>query len=140
MNSVSSGSSFVNIGERTNVTGSAKFKKLILAGDYDAAVEVARDQVESGAHLLADAGPVHPGAHGHDAADAVGALDAGELQRRAAPAPGRHRRRILLEAVGTLAHPPVGVVHPAGADLEQHLLLERAPVDRDAAPADGTAL
>ena len=37
MNSVSSGSSFVNIGERTNVTGSAKFKKLILAGDYDAA-------------------------------------------------------------------------------------------------------
>ena len=37
----SSGSSFVNIGERTNVTGSAKFKKLILSGDYEAAVEVA---------------------------------------------------------------------------------------------------
>lgn len=36
---------FVNIGERTNITGSARFKKLILAGDYDAAVEVARDQV-----------------------------------------------------------------------------------------------
>ena len=35
---------FVNIGERTNVTGSAKFKKLILAGDYDAAVEVARSR------------------------------------------------------------------------------------------------
>jgi 5-methyltetrahydrofolate--homocysteine methyltransferase len=32
---------FINIGERTNVTGSAKFKKLILAGDYTAAVEVA---------------------------------------------------------------------------------------------------
>lgn len=52
MNSVSSGSSFVNIGERTNVTGSAKFKKLILTGDYDAAVEVARDQVENGAQVI----------------------------------------------------------------------------------------
>jgi 5-methyltetrahydrofolate--homocysteine methyltransferase len=47
-----SGSSFVNIGERTNVTGSAKFKKLILAGDYEAAVEVARDQVENGAQII----------------------------------------------------------------------------------------
>jgi 5-methyltetrahydrofolate--homocysteine methyltransferase len=52
VNVVSSGSSFVNIGERTNVTGSAKFKKLILAGDYDAAVEVARDQVENGAQVI----------------------------------------------------------------------------------------
>ncbi len=52
MNSASSGSSFVNIGERTNVTGSAKFKKLILAGDFDAAVEVARDQVENGAQVI----------------------------------------------------------------------------------------
>ena len=43
---------FVNIGERTNVTGSAKFKKLILAGDYDAAVAVARDQVEAGAQII----------------------------------------------------------------------------------------
>jgi 5-methyltetrahydrofolate--homocysteine methyltransferase len=43
---------FVNIGERTNVTGSAKFKKLILADDYDAAVEVARDQVENGAQII----------------------------------------------------------------------------------------
>src|ERR671912_189893 len=43
---------FVNIGERTNVTGSAKFKKLILAGDYDAAVTVARDQVEAGAQII----------------------------------------------------------------------------------------
>ncbi len=47
-----SGSRFVNIGERTNVTGSAKFKKLILAGDYEAAVEVARDQVENGAQII----------------------------------------------------------------------------------------
>ncbi len=43
---------FVNIGERTNVTGSAKFKKLILAGDYDAAVAVALDQVEAGAQII----------------------------------------------------------------------------------------
>jgi 5-methyltetrahydrofolate--homocysteine methyltransferase len=46
------GSAFVNIGERTNITGSAKFKKLILADDYDAAVEVARDQVENGAQII----------------------------------------------------------------------------------------
>jgi len=43
---------FVNIGERTNVTGSAKFKKLILAGDYDAAVAVALEQVEAGAQII----------------------------------------------------------------------------------------
>jgi 5-methyltetrahydrofolate--homocysteine methyltransferase len=42
----------VNIGERCNVTGSARFKKLVLAGDYDAAVEVARDQVENGAQII----------------------------------------------------------------------------------------
>jgi 5-methyltetrahydrofolate--homocysteine methyltransferase len=46
------GARFVNIGERCNVTGSARFKKLILNGDYDAAVEVARDQVENGAQIL----------------------------------------------------------------------------------------
>ena len=40
---------FVNIGERTNVTGSARFKKLIMADDYETAVEVAREQVENGA-------------------------------------------------------------------------------------------
>jgi 5-methyltetrahydrofolate--homocysteine methyltransferase len=43
---------FINIGERTNVTGSAKFKKLILDGDYAAAVEVARQQVEAGAQII----------------------------------------------------------------------------------------
>ncbi|TYC86221.1 methionine synthase [Novosphingobium sp. BW1] len=47
-----SGSRFVNIGERTNVTGSAKFKKLIMAGDYATAVEVARQQVENGAQVI----------------------------------------------------------------------------------------
>ena len=44
--------SFVNVGERTNVTGSAAFKKLILAGDYAKAVEVARQQVENGAQVI----------------------------------------------------------------------------------------
>ena len=43
---------FVNIGERTNVTGSARFRKLITAGDYPAALAVARDQVENGAQIL----------------------------------------------------------------------------------------
>ena len=43
---------FSNIGERTNVTGSRKFARLILAGEYDAAVEIARQQVESGAVML----------------------------------------------------------------------------------------
>ncbi|WP_454598593.1 methionine synthase [Qipengyuania sp. SM2507] len=43
---------FVNIGERTNVTGSARFKQLVMAGDYDTAVEVARSQVENGAQVI----------------------------------------------------------------------------------------
>ncbi|MEL6472914.1 MAG: methionine synthase [Pseudomonadota bacterium] len=43
---------FINIGERTNVTGSAKFRKLITAGDYPAAVDVARQQVENGAQII----------------------------------------------------------------------------------------
>jgi 5-methyltetrahydrofolate--homocysteine methyltransferase len=43
---------FVNVGERTNVTGSARFRKLITAGDYTAALAVARDQVENGAQIL----------------------------------------------------------------------------------------
>ena len=43
---------FVNVGERTNVTGSAQFKKLILEGRYDEAVAVARQQVENGAQVL----------------------------------------------------------------------------------------
>ena len=52
MNEITNTSRFVNIGERTNVTGSAKFKKLIMAGDYEAAVEVAREQVENGAQIV----------------------------------------------------------------------------------------
>ncbi len=42
----------VNVGERTNVTGSAAFAKLILGGDFDAAVAVARDQVDNGAQII----------------------------------------------------------------------------------------
>ncbi len=43
---------FINVGERTNVTGSARFRKLILSDDYDAALTVARQQVENGAQVL----------------------------------------------------------------------------------------
>jgi 5-methyltetrahydrofolate--homocysteine methyltransferase len=43
---------FVNVGERTNVTGSARFRKLIKAGDYSTALDVARDQVENGAQII----------------------------------------------------------------------------------------
>jgi 5-methyltetrahydrofolate--homocysteine methyltransferase len=45
-------SNFILIGERTNITGSRKFRRLVLDGDYDAAVEVARQQVEGGANVL----------------------------------------------------------------------------------------
>ncbi|WP_298747988.1 methionine synthase [uncultured Brevundimonas sp.] len=43
---------FINVGERTNVTGSARFKKLIIDGDYAAALSVARQQVEAGAQII----------------------------------------------------------------------------------------
>jgi 5-methyltetrahydrofolate--homocysteine methyltransferase len=43
---------FVNVGERTNVTGSALFKRLITSGDYEAALEVARKQVDNGAQII----------------------------------------------------------------------------------------
>ena len=49
---ISTDSLFVNIGERCNVTGSAKFKRLILDDDYEAALEVARIQVEDGAQII----------------------------------------------------------------------------------------
>ncbi|ODP36725.1 methionine synthase [Sphingomonas turrisvirgatae] len=52
MTTTSTSTAFVNIGERTNVTGSAAFKKLIMAGDYAKAVEVARQQVENGAQVI----------------------------------------------------------------------------------------
>ncbi len=43
---------FIHIGERTNVAGSARFKRLIQAGDYDAALAVAREQIENGAQII----------------------------------------------------------------------------------------
>src|SRR5204863_9465227 len=43
---------FVNIGERTNVAGSPKFAQLIKAGDFEAAVSIARQQVENGAQVI----------------------------------------------------------------------------------------
>jgi 5-methyltetrahydrofolate--homocysteine methyltransferase len=52
MTTTSAASSFINIGERTNVTGSAKFRKLIEAGDYSAGLAIARSQVENGAQIL----------------------------------------------------------------------------------------
>ena len=48
----SAATAFINIGERTNVTGSARFRRLIEAGDYGAALAVARSQVENGAQVL----------------------------------------------------------------------------------------
>jgi len=49
---ITADSLFVNVGERCNVTGSAKFKRLILEGDYEAALEVARTQVADGAQII----------------------------------------------------------------------------------------
>jgi len=46
------GSSFINVGERTNVTGSARFRQLITDGDYESALTVARQQVEDGAQII----------------------------------------------------------------------------------------
>ncbi len=43
---------FVNVGERTNITGSAKFRRLIKSNEYDEALEVAREQVENGAQII----------------------------------------------------------------------------------------
>jgi 5-methyltetrahydrofolate--homocysteine methyltransferase len=45
-------SNFTNVGERTNVTGSPKFSKAVLAGDYDEALKIAKQQVESGASII----------------------------------------------------------------------------------------
>ena len=49
---INANSLFLNVGERTNVTGSAKFRKLIEAGDYAAAVDIARQQVANGAQMI----------------------------------------------------------------------------------------
>jgi 5-methyltetrahydrofolate--homocysteine methyltransferase len=49
---VSGSANFIVVGERTNVAGSPRFKKLVQEGNFDAAVEIARQQVENGAHLI----------------------------------------------------------------------------------------
>ncbi|MDH5190333.1 MAG: methionine synthase [Gammaproteobacteria bacterium] len=49
---ITADSLFVNVGERTNVTGSARFKRLIIEEDYDTALDVARDQVDAGAQII----------------------------------------------------------------------------------------
>jgi 5-methyltetrahydrofolate--homocysteine methyltransferase len=49
---IATDSLFVNVGERTNVTGSARFKRLIMEGDYETALDVARQQVENGAQII----------------------------------------------------------------------------------------
>ena len=49
---ISKESNFVNVGERTNVTGSKKFLRLIEEDKYSEALEVARDQVEGGAQII----------------------------------------------------------------------------------------
>ena len=49
---IRSETNFVNVGERTNVTGSPKFAKLILAGDYEAGLAIAKQQVENGAQII----------------------------------------------------------------------------------------
>lgn len=49
---IDSGSLFVNVGERCNITGSARFKRLIIEEDYDTALDIARQQVENGAQVI----------------------------------------------------------------------------------------
>jgi 5-methyltetrahydrofolate--homocysteine methyltransferase len=49
---IASDSLFVNVGERTNITGSARFKRLIMEGDYETALDIARQQVENGAQII----------------------------------------------------------------------------------------
>ena len=50
--SIFPGSNFINIGERTNVSGSRKFARLIREGKYEEALSIARDQVEGGAQVI----------------------------------------------------------------------------------------
>src|SRR5579864_4376678 len=46
------GASLIHIGERTNISGSAHFRRLVLAGDFEAALGVARQQIEAGAQII----------------------------------------------------------------------------------------
>ena len=102
---------FVNVGERTNVTGSAKFRKLIEADDYNAALDVARQQVASGAQI-----DRHQHGRGHARfGSGDGALP--EPDRRRA----RHRARAdhdrLVEVDGHRSGPEV---HPGQGHRQLH--------------------
>ncbi len=80
---------FINVGERTNITGSAKFRKLIAANDYEAALEVARNQVENGAQIIdvnMDEGLIDSEA----AMRAFPQYDRGRARHRARAADDRH--------------------------------------------------
>ena len=70
---------FIMVGERTNITGSPKFARLIKAGDYEAALAIARQQVDGGANIL-------------DVNMDEGLLD-GEKAMTRVPSPGRRRAR-----------------------------------------------
>ena len=94
---------FVNVGERTNVTGSAKFRRLIEADDYNAALDVARQQVTSGAQVIdvnMDEGML-------DSEAAMVALPEPDRRRAGHRARADHDR--LLEVVGDRGGPEV---HP----------------------------
>ena len=118
---------FVNVGERTNVTGSARFRKLITAGDYAAALEVARDQVENGAQIIdvnMDEGLL-------DCAAAMTDLPQ-PRRRRARHRPGAGDDR-LLEVGGDRGRPEV---RPGQADRQ----LDLAEGGRGGLPAPRPAL
>ena len=90
---------FVNVGERTNVTGSAKFRKLVTAGDYTAALAIARDQVENGAQIIdvnMDEGLLDSAAGDGDLPQS----DRGRARHRARAGDGR-----LLEVLGDRGRP-----------------------------------
>ena len=99
---------FMNVGERTNVTGSAKFRKLITADDYDAGLDIARQQVENGAQII----DVNMD-EGHPRFGIEAMVDVPESPgRRARHRPGAHHDRLLpvvevLEA-GLKCHPGQG--------------------------------
>ena len=105
--SIDGRSLFVNVGERTNVTGSAKFRKLIEAGDYAAAVDIARQQVANGAQIIdvnMDEGML-------DSAGGDGEVS--ELDRGRAGYRTRSRDDRFLEMVGDRSGPEVraGQIH-----------------------------
>ena len=89
---VAPSATFVNIGERTNVTGSKAFAKMILNGEFDKALSVARQQVESGAQIIdINMDDVRSGgrAPGHERAAAGSRRRSGFAAGRN-PCPGQH--------------------------------------------------